>query len=79
MGQNRMYFHQGVMSIETEGEIELIGPSLVPVLGGAAAFWVKTKASMKNGTGKIRVSAHRPGLEDQEIQLSLISEGKKEP
>lgn len=76
---NRMYFHQGVMSIETEGEIELIGPSLVPVLGGAAAFWVKTKASMKNGTGKIRVSAHRPGLEDQEIQLSLISEGKKEP
>lgn len=71
---NRMYFHQGVMSVETEGDIDLIGPQILPVLGGAAAFWVKTKALGRTGKGRIKVSAHRPDLEDAEISLNLICE-----
>ena len=68
----RMLHHFGVGRIETEGDIQLIGPDTVPVLGGTIAFWVKTKALGRPGEARVRVSACRPGVEDAEITIRLI-------
>lgn len=57
---NRLYCHQGVLSVEVTGDLELIGPQHLPFMGGVAAFWVKTKATGKAGNGKIRVWGQAP-------------------
>ena len=41
------------ITIETEGTIELIGPNVISLLGGAIAFWIK--GSVK-GTGTITIT-----------------------
>lgn len=68
----RMLHHFGVGKITVEGDIELIGPDTVPVLGGAIAFWVKTKPLGRKGEAKVHVSACRPGLADKTITIRLI-------
>lgn len=68
----RMLHHFGVGSIRVEGDIELIGPDTVPVLGGTIAFWVKTKPLGRKGEARIHVSACRPDLADRTITIQLI-------
>ena len=69
----RMLHHFGVGKIETQGDIELIGPDTVPVLGGAIAFWVKTRPLGRAGEAKIRVSACQMGVEDATVTLQLLN------
>lgn len=69
---NRMYFHQGVMKIEAKGEIEIIGPDILPVLGGAVGFWIKTKASQICGPAKLILSTNRKNVKDEEVYINLI-------
>lgn len=69
---NRLYYHQDVMSVDVSGEIELIGPRLLPVMGGAAAFWVKTKASFTEGIAQIRLHSERKELEDRVVEIRTI-------
>ena len=40
---NRLYYHRGVLQVAVTGPLKLIGPQLIPVMGGAAAFWVRTE------------------------------------
>lgn len=73
---NRLYCHHGVASIEVQGDLELIGPQYLSFMGGAVAFWVKTKATGKAGTGTITVKGQAP-LKDhkkneQSIEIELI-------
>lgn len=70
---NRLYYHQDVVSVEVSGDIELIGPKLLPAMGGAAAFWVKTKATFKEGTAMIRIHSERKELKDEIIRMALIN------
>ena len=44
----------------------------MPVLGGAIAFWVKTKPLGRKGEAKVTVSACRPDLPDKTITIRLI-------
>lgn len=69
---HRMLHHFGIGKISVEGDIELIGPDTVPVQGGAIAFWVKTRATGKQGTAKIHISACREGVADKTVALRLI-------
>lgn len=68
----RMLHHFGIGKITVEGDIQLIGPDTVPVLGGTIAFWIKTKALGRTGEAKVRVSACRPGLADASVVIRLI-------
>lgn len=70
---NRMHCHQGVLSIMTEGDLELIGPEHIPFMGGAAAFWVKTKATGKSGTGTVHVCGQAPLRNYKEsVKIQLV-------
>ena len=67
-----MLHHFGVGKITVEGDIELIGPDTVPVLGGTVACWVKTKPLGRKGEAKVTISACRPEVEDQSVTIRLI-------
>lgn len=45
-------------SVTCEGSVELIGPSLLSLIGGSMGFWIKTK---DKGEGKIMISSPRFG------------------
>lgn len=68
---NRLYGHQDVICVETSGDIELIGPSLLPAMGGAAAFWIRTKATMCEETASVHIHSQRKELEDQTVTVEL--------
>ena len=68
----RVLHHFGIGKITVEGDIELIGPDTVPVLGGTIAFWIRTKALGRKGEAKVTVSACRPGLSDRTVTIRLI-------
>lgn len=51
--QEILPYASDALSIQTEGSIELIGPSVISLLGGAAAFWIKGSVQ---GVGTITVT-----------------------
>jgi beta-galactosidase len=52
--------------VTVSGAGERIGPELIPLTGGAVAFWVKTK-----GTGEITVHVESPRYGIQERRLTV--------
>lgn len=72
---NRLYHHLEVVSVSVEGDIELLGPSLIPSMGGCAAFWVRTCASGTKGAAGIHIHTSRPELEDRTVNISLELSG----
>ena len=74
---NRLYHHPQVVSVSVEGDIELIGPPLIPSLGGCAAFWVRTRAGGTQGTACIHIHTPRPEIDDQTVTIRLEREDEK--
>ncbi len=70
--KNRLYFHKGVVMVETQGDIELIGPCLLPALGGTVAFWVKTRATAKKGKAAIILKTNRKEIDAKTIAIDLV-------
>lgn len=60
-------FINDVVSIDVEGPIELIGPSMLPLQGGATAFWVRTKR--ESGTANIKVKSN---YFESEATISIV-------
>lgn len=69
---NRLLYHNNVVEVKTEGEIELIGPSYISVMGGTAAFWVKTKATGTRGNAKVVLKTNRKELGTKTIEIILV-------
>ncbi len=72
---NRLLYHKDIISIQVSGDIELIGPDIIPSTGGAAAFWVKTKANSIPGTASIMIKTFRKELKEKNVSLNLILPG----
>ena len=64
-------FYNGVLEIETEGDIELIGPKFLAPAGGRIAFWVKSVPTGRDSVAKITVKAPALPYEDQTFELRL--------
>jgi beta-galactosidase len=54
------------VKITVSGAGELIGPELLPLVGGSSAFWVKT-----TGEGEIAVSVDSSRFGTQELKLTV--------
>lgn len=52
---NRLYYCNAPVELAAEGEIELIGPKVVSLIGGAAGTYVKTIGNA--GSGKLTIKA----------------------
>ena len=72
---NRLYHHLEAVSVSVEGGIELIGPSLIPSMGGCAAFWVRTCAGGTEGTARIHIHTPRPEIDCQTVTIRLELSG----
>lgn len=58
------------ISIQTEGDIEVIGPVQVSLIGGCIGFWVRTKQKANHGECKVIITTGR-GFE-KTIGITLI-------
>lgn len=62
------YFNEAVC-LETEGDIELIGPSMISLRGGMAGTYVKSCG--KAGTGRLLIATERN--ETIEIEFKVVN------
>ncbi|MDI9478064.1 MAG: glycoside hydrolase family 2 TIM barrel-domain containing protein [Bacillota bacterium] len=60
------------LQISVSDELELIGPSLISLISGKAAFWVKTRD--KGGTGTVTVSS--PKYAARSITINIVDSTK---
>lgn len=64
-------FYNGVLQLETEGDIEVIGPKFLAPTGGRIAFWVKSHPTAKDSTARVIVKTPALPYEDQVLELRL--------
>ena len=64
-------FYNGIINVETTGDIEVIGPKTISVVGGRIAFWVKSKANGKQGKATITIKALETKIKDQKFEINL--------
>ncbi len=55
--ENLLPFISGFISVETEGDISVVGPKQVALIGGCIGFWIKTKGKLSNKTAKINIKS----------------------
>ena len=56
-----------VVRVTVSGAGELVGPELIPLIGGSSAVWVKS-----SGRGEIKVRFDSPRFETQELTLRVM-------
>ena len=71
---NRLYYLRGCLEVEPEENsgIERIGPRCIPVMGGAAACWIRTKAEGVPGIARVVLHTERSEIPDQTLEITLI-------
>lgn len=67
--ENILPFVSGCINIKTEGDIEIIGPKCITLIGGSIAFWIKTLGEVKNNVAKIEITSSF-GI-NKEVRVSL--------
>ena len=64
---NPLAYSTEIINIDTNGPIELIGPSHLTLTGGSVGFWVKT--NKKKGKAKVTISSTNYGKQVFEIDV----------
>ena len=64
-------FYNGVIQVETEGDIQLIGPKFLAPTGGQIAFWVKSVPTGRDSVAKVRIQAPALDYPAQEFEIRL--------
>ena len=68
---NPLPYYNGVLTIETSDNLEIVGPSTVAVVGGRIGFWVRTKPGCGEGTGTITVRALNTHIQEKVLIITL--------
>lgn len=72
-----VYYH-GAVQVSVNGNIQVIGPDVIPVRGGYAAFWVKTKPeafSGKEESASVSIRLAGTAAEAKKVLLTLAKSG----
>ena len=64
---NRLPYDNTLVNVKIDGDAEVIGPDKFALVGGARAFWVKTKGKTSNVTVTVSVE----GRGEKEIVLNV--------
>ena len=67
---NILPYSNEVVQIKLKGPAQLIGPQVVPLIGGVRGFWIKTIGK----AGAVKVSAQAGAFESREISIRVRSE-----
>ena len=71
---NRISYFNDTLTITCDGALEVVGPSVIPLIGGGAAFYLRTKGGRKQANVKIVTQT----MGEFEIPLSVIRKTSKE-
>ena len=66
---NTLVYDNSVVDVETEGDIQVIGPSRFALIGGQRAFWVRSTG----GEGKASLKVTCEGREET-VELDIVKE-----
>lgn len=55
--KNVLPYATGFISVEVSGDIEVIGPKNISLIGGSIGFWVKTLGDYKQNTATIKITS----------------------
>ncbi|MCQ2981726.1 MAG: glycoside hydrolase family 2 protein, partial [Treponemataceae bacterium] len=69
---NLLPFYGESVQVQTDGAIELIGPSVVPMRGGCAGVYVRTRGPDSVGEGKLTLTA--PGAEPVTVTFMVTAD-----
>ena len=71
---NRISYFNDCLSVTCDGSLEVIGSSVIPLIGGGAAFYLRTKGGRKQANVKVVTQS----MGEFEIPLSVIRKTSKE-
>ena len=71
---NRISYFNDCLSVSCDGALEVMGPDVIPLIGGAAAFYLRSKGGRKQANVKIVTQT----MGEFEIPLSVIRKTSKE-
>ena len=61
-------YHDEVISLETQGEISILGPSVFPLRGGQSGFYVRSHGG--DGKGKIIIRTESLGIHEINFKVT---------
>ena len=68
---NPLPFYNGIITIDTTDNIEVIGPKTVAVVAGRIGFWIKTKPIAQEQTATIRINALNTNIPEKTLEIKL--------
>ena len=71
---NRISFFNDCLNVSCDGALEVMGPQVIPLVGGGAAFYLRSKGGRKQAIVKITTQS----MGEFEIPLSVIRKTSKE-
>ncbi len=71
---NRIHYFNDCLNVTCDGALEVVGPSVIPLIGGGASFYLRTKGGRKQANVKIATQS----MGEFEIPLSVIRKTSKE-
>lgn len=71
---NRLSYFTDCLEVSVDGAIEVVGSSVIPLTGGATAFYVRTKGGRKQANVKITTQS----MGEFNIPLSVVRKSAKE-
>ena len=70
-----LVYFPGVIQVQARGPIQIIGPAVIPVRGGYAAFWVKTNPQRFSGnaeTAELDIQLSETPLEKKCVKIDVV-------
>lgn len=58
-----------IISIDTTGDIEIIGPKMISLIGGSIGFWIRGKVEAKKGNCTVNINSSKGYLKTLNIKL----------
>ncbi len=74
-----LVYYPGIVQVETQGNIEVIGPDVISTSGGYAAFWIKTRPEAYSGddeTCSVVIRLLNTEVEEKSISIELKKSGE---
>ena len=68
---NLLPYYNGIISVETSDNIEVIGPKTIAVVGGRIGFWIKTKPINREEKATVTIHAVNTDIPDQMFTIDL--------
>lgn len=69
---NPLPYYNGIVSFETEGGIEVIGPRTVAVVGGHIGCWLRTVPGAPAGKAALTIRALNTDIPEKTLTLDLV-------